>query len=38
MRNALKFSVRAMFYSSMFVALVAVPQLLAHSVGAPVYM
>lgn len=38
MRNALKFSVRTVFYSSVFFALVALPQLLAHSVGAPVYM
>lgn len=38
MRKAIQFTVRSVFYSTGFIALVALPQILAHSVGAPVYM
>gem|GEM_PF-4043737 len=38
MRKAIQFTVRSVFYSTGFIALIALPQLLTHSVGAPVYI
>lgn len=38
MRTSIKLSVRTVFYGSIFLALIAVPQLIAHGLGAPVVL
>ena len=38
MRKTIQYTVRTLAYSTGFIALVALPQLLTHALGAPVYI
>lgn len=38
MRETIKYSIRTVLYGSIFLALIAIPQLIAHGLGAPVIL